>query len=110
MKNHPAASREAEIVTRKKIFKLKYQGYLEAGYVLFLLVIPRFIVEKLVLLGVVLDVRCVWDSRSNGHNVTLFVPGFMLPTFQNAMDMVVKWLPMPVGDYLELGSPVVDYT
>ncbi|KAL7525888.1 hypothetical protein ACHAXR_001204, partial [Thalassiosira sp. AJA248-18] len=33
MKNHPAASREAEIVTRKKIFKLKYRGYLEAGYV-----------------------------------------------------------------------------
>ncbi|KAL7526848.1 hypothetical protein ACHAXR_001679 [Thalassiosira sp. AJA248-18] len=47
MKNHPAASREAEIVTRKKIFKLKYRGYLEAGYVS--LVIPRFIVEKLVL-------------------------------------------------------------
>ena len=34
----------------------------------------------------------------------------MLPAFQDAADMIVKWLSMPVGDYLEQGSPKMDYT
>ena len=52
-----APSREAELLTRVKIFKLKYNGYLEKGLVK--LVISRFIVAKVVVEEVVKDVRCV---------------------------------------------------
>ena len=34
----------------------------------------------------------------------------MLPTFQSAVDLVVRCLLVPVGDYLDQGSPLVDYT
>ena len=34
----------------------------------------------------------------------------MLPTTSNAEDLVVKWLTIPVGHYLAVGSPLQDYT
>ena len=34
----------------------------------------------------------------------------MLPSFQSAADLVVQWLPVPVREYLDQGSPLVDYT
>ena len=108
MRNIKSESREAELATRLKIFKLRYQWYLERGFTDCL--VPRFSIVKVMIDGVVADIRVVWDCTANGHNDTLWVPSFMLPNFQDAADMVVKWLPMPVGDYLEQGSPVVDYT
>ena len=74
------------------------------------LVVPCFDVTKVFLNNVVTDIRVVWDCRVNGHNETLWQPGFRLPTFDDAADMVVKWLSMPVGDYFDQGSPVMDYT
>ena len=102
MRNSPCATREDELAARLKVFKLKFQWYLEHGYVS--LSTPRFAVPKA---G---DIRVVWDCKVNGLNRTLWAPSFMLPTFQDAEDMVVKWLPKPVGDYLDAGSPVIDYT
>ena len=108
MHNIRSESREAELATRLKIFKLRYQWYLERGFTDCL--VPRFSIAKVTVDGVAMDIRVVWDCTANGHNDTLWVPSFMLPTFQDAADMVVKWLPIPVGDYLEQGSPVLDYT
>ena len=107
--NIPASSREAELLARRKVFALRFQGFIEQGqYVK--LGTPRFLVDKLVEDGVVLDVRCVWDCKSSGLNATLWAPGFMLPTFRRAEDQVVKWLSTTVKDYLERGNPVEDYT
>ncbi len=108
MRNHPSPSREAELATRIKIFKLRYQWFLERGHVT--LVVPRFATVKLVVDGVVKEIRVVWDCTANGHNNTLWAPGFMLPSFQEAADLVVKWLPISVGEYLSRGSPVIEYT
>ena len=58
----------------------------------------------------ILDVRCIWDCKINGHNATLYAPGFMLPTALDAEDQIVKWLTMSVRQYLLQGSPVMDYT
>ena len=76
--------------------------YLEEGVVS--LIVQRFPVPKAD------DVRCVWDASKNGLNAMLWSPKFMLPTSQDAEDLVVKWLPMPVGEYLDLGSPMIDYS
>ncbi len=57
-----------------------------------------------------MDVRCVWDSKVNGLNKTLWAPGFMLPDSQDGEDLVIKWLSMPVAEYLALGLPDMDYT
>ena len=103
-----APSREAELLTRVKIFKLKYNGYLEEGLVK--LVISWFIVAKVVVEEVVKDVRCVWDCKKNGHNKTLWSPGFMLDGPLDTENRVVKRLDVPVREYLESGSPVMDYT
>ncbi|KAL7539570.1 hypothetical protein ACHAXR_009407 [Thalassiosira sp. AJA248-18] len=104
-----ASSYKAELLTRLKTFKLKYQYYLELGGTD--LIVPRFIVTQVVLEdGTIIDVRCVWDCSGNGHNPTLSAPGFILPTALDAEDHVVKWLSMSVGDYLRQGSPHVDYT
>ena len=74
-------------------------------------VIPRFLVPKVVADdGTILDVRCVWDCRRNGHNETLYSPGFMLPTVSDAEDQVVKWFSVPLAEYLRLGCPTQDYT
>ena len=109
MRNMKAPSREAELLTRLKLFKLKYQYYIESGKVT--LLCPRFTVPKIVLEdGTIADVRCVWDCTINGLNATLYAPGFMLPTALDAEDQVVKWLSVKVGEYLRLGSPVTDYS
>lgn len=109
MRNMKAPSREAELLTRLKLFKLKYQYYIESGKVT--LLCPRFTVPKIVLEdGTIADVRCVWDCTINGLNATLYAPGFMLPTALDAEDQVVKWLSVNVGEHLRLGSPVTDYS
>ena len=110
--NLPAPSREAELLARLKVFQLRMQGFIYRDERRPpSLVIPRFLVPKVVAEdGTVLDVRCVWDCRSNGHNATLFAPGFMLPTALDAEDQVIKWLSLPVAEYLQLGSPAQDYT
>ncbi|KAL7532942.1 hypothetical protein ACHAXR_006517 [Thalassiosira sp. AJA248-18] len=109
LKNMEAPSREAELVTRLKIFKLKFQYYIDQAETN--LLIPRFIVPKVVLEdGTIVDVRCVWDCSINGHNATVYAPGFMLPTALDAEDQVVKWLSMAVAQYLRLGCPTMDYT
>ena len=73
------------------------------------MVTPRFAVVKLQVDGEVVDIRLVWDCKKNGLNETLYAPRFMLATFADAEDMVVKWLDRPVGDYLAAGSPVLNY-
>ncbi len=74
------------------MFQLKFSYFLSC--VPAKLVIPRFIVSKVVEEdGMVLDVHCVWYCRTNGHNETLWVTGFMLTTVSDAEDQVVKWLP-----------------
>ena len=98
---------EAELLTQVNIFKLKFNWYLESGPAQ--LVIPRFIVPKLVIEDKVVDVRCVWDCKRNGHNVTLWAPGFMLPNALDAEDQVIKWLDVLVRGYLLNGSPMMDY-
>ena len=108
MRNHPCETREAELATCLKLFKLKFKWYIEHGRVD--LVIPRFAVVKVEVAGKVVDIRVVWDCRTNGHNETLWAPGFRLPVFQDMADLVVKWLSCAVGEYLELGSPIQDYT
>jgi len=109
MPDMAAPSRDAELVTRGKLFQLKFAYFLSPGPAD--LVIPRFIVPKVLLEdGTVVDVRCVWDCRINGHNETLWAPGFMLPTAQDAEDQVVKWLSTSVASYLQQGSPIEDYT
>ena len=107
--NIPASSREAELLARRKIFALRYQRFIEPNQFV-RLGTPRFLVDKLVEDGIVLDVRCVWDCKRSGLNSTLWAPGFMLPTFRKAEDQVVKWLSTTVREYLERGSPVEDYT
>ena len=69
MRNLPAPSREAEIEARKKVFKLKFQWHLEKKLVS--LLIPRFSIVKVMTDGVVADIRVFFDSKSNGHNMTL---------------------------------------
>ena len=70
MTNGRVRSREAELAVRLKIFKLKFQGYLEKGFTD--LLVPRFAVTKVAPKNVVTDIRVVWDCRINGHNETLW--------------------------------------
>jgi len=107
-RNAPTPSRSAELEVRKKIFKLNYRGYTEVGFVD--LVQPRFPVVKTMVDGEVTDIRVVWNSRSNGYNERIWAPGFNLPSWLDAENMVIKWLPCTVATYLEEGSPTHDYT
>ena len=109
LQNTRAPSREAELEMRRKVFfKLVFRGYVEPGRVT--LVTPRFPVIKVKGAdGEQLDIRVVWDCKKNGLNATLFAHGFMLPSFQDAEDQVVRWLDRPVGEYLDAGSPTLDY-
>jgi len=107
--NLPSPSREAEVIAREKVFRMRYQGYIER-YKVVKLVVGRFSVVKLMVDDEVLDIRVVWDSKSNGHNATLWAPGFMLDDCEDVKNMVVKWLSIPMGHYLEAGSPPQDYT
>jgi hypothetical protein len=108
MKNAKSPSREEELLARQKVFKLLFNWYMKKSPAR--LMTPRFLVPKLVEDGIVLDVRCVWDCKVNGLNLALWAPGFMLPDSQDGEDMVVKWLTMSVAQYLQAGSPDMDYT
>ena len=109
--NMPSSSREAQLLARFKVFQLRFQRFIFFDGKTSRCVIPRFLVPKVVADdGTILDVRCVWDCRRNGHNATLYAPGFMLPTALDAEDQVIKWLSLPVAEYLRLGSPRQDYT
>ena len=87
------------------MFKAEFRDYVEDGYVD--LVQPRFPAVKVETVGVIQDirVRVVWNSKSNGYNACLWAPGFMLPMFIDALELVVRWLPLPVGRFLAEGSP-----
>ena len=106
--NMPAPSREAEIETRKKVFQLRFRHFIERGFTD--LITQRFSVVKLEVDGVILEIRVVWNSSSNGHNATLWAPGFMLDDIGDVIEMVTKWLSVPVATYLDNGSPSEDYT
>jgi hypothetical protein len=60
--------------------------------------------------GEVLDIQVVWNSKFNGHNATLWAPGFMLDDIGDVKEMVIKWLAVPVAFYLNAGSPPQDYS
>eukprot|EP00986_Skeletonema_menzelii_P016382 scaffold14397_cov80-Skeletonema_menzelii.AAC.1 len=105
--NIPSESREAELATRKKIFKLWRRWYLEEGPVK--LVIPRFSIVKAMEGDVVTDIRVIWDCKANGHNKGLWAPGFMLPGADDAENMIVKWLDRPMASYLDDVDCEVDY-
>ena len=107
--NIPPSTREGELQIRAKVFQLKFRGYIEPGNPD--LVIPRFAVEKVADESEnVLDIRAVWDAKRNGFNETIWAPKFSLPTTQDAEDLVMKWLLVPVEEYLRGGSPPQDYT
>ena len=101
-------TRADELQIRVKVFQLKFRWYLESGFSD--LVIPTFPVDKVIAESGERDIRAVWDAKRNGLNATLWAPKFALPTTQDAEDLVVKWLLLPVGHHLDRGSPRQDYT
>ena len=103
MRNIPTETREDELLTREKIFRLRFCWYIEKGPVK--LVIPRFSVPK-----AGSDIRVVFDSKANGHNACVWAASFLLGFFGDLMEMVCKWLSIPVGIYFERGCPDEDYT
>ncbi len=74
------------------------------------MITQRFLVVKLKDDSVNLEIQVVWNSKSNGHNTTLWAPGFMLDDIGNVKEMVIKWLSVPMAIYLDAGSPPQDYT
>jgi hypothetical protein len=106
--NTPSPSREAEIKYQKKMLQLRLRGFIEKGYID--LITQRFPVVKVMVEGDVLDIQVVWNSKSNGHNATLWAPGFMLDDIGDVKEMMVKWLAIPVAIYLNSGSPSQDYS
>eukprot|EP00978_Attheya_sp_CCMP212_P041694 scaffold242352_cov51-Attheya_sp.AAC.1 len=44
--------------------------------------------------GKLLDIRCVWDSKKNGHNQTLWAPGFMNQSFSHLLEILTpgRWV------------------
>lgn len=103
MRNIETETREHEILTREKIFRMRFNWYLERRDDI-KLIIPRFTVPKAE------DVRVVWDSKANGHNACLWAPSFILGDFRDLEEIVVKWLSVPVESYLLSDSPDKDYT
>ena len=93
-KNLPAPSEHYELLLRKKEEKLLHRRYIELGFVD--CIVPRFGVPK----GED-DIRLVWDATRNGNNDTLYAPSFWMPTFRTLQDLVIKWLPCSVSDYLD---------
>ena len=87
-RNMLAPSREAEIETQKKIFQLQFRHFIERGFTD--LITQRFLVVKLEEDGVILEIRVVWNSSSNGHNETLWAPGFMLDDIGDVIKTCAK--------------------
>ncbi len=54
------------------------------------LLAPRFSVVKVMVDGVLADIRLVWDSKSNRHSETLWAPIFMLDDWGDMKEHVVK--------------------
>ena len=65
---------------------------------------------KLLVDGVIIDIRVIWYSKSNGHTATRWAPSFMLDDCRDVQEYMVKWLTVSVGRYLEMGSPPQDFT
>jgi len=106
--NTPSPSRGAEIKCQKKVLHLRLRGFIEKGYTD--LITQRFPVVKVMVEGEVLDIKVIWNSKSNGHNATLWAPGFMLDDIGDVKEMMVKWLAIPVAVYLNSGSPPQNYS
>ncbi len=87
---------------------MRLRGFIEKGYTD--LITQRFPVVKVMVGEEVLDIQVVWNSKSNGHNATLWAPGFMLDDIGDVKEMVVKWLAVSVAIYLNAGSPPLDYS
>ena len=100
--NIPPSTREGELQIRAKVLTLKFRYYIEKGFND--LNVPTFPVEKP---G---DIRAVWDCKRNGLNATLWAPKFSMPTNSDTEDLVIKWLSLPVQNYLLAGSPLQDYS
>lgn len=97
-RNFPAPTRDAEEKLRSKEIKLWFRRYLLRGFIT--MIVCRFAVKK-----TLWDIRAVWDSKRNGHNQTLWAPRFRMPTFRNLTNLVIKWLPCSLQDYLEGNIP-----
>lgn len=102
-RNAPTPSRSAEIEVRKKIFKLNFRGYTEAGFVD--LVQPRFPIVKTMVDGEVTDIRVVWNSRSNGYNDQIWAPGFCLPTCWTRKTWCASGSPSRLGSIWPTARP-----
>ncbi len=87
---------------------MRLRGFIEKGYTD--LITQRFPVVKVMVDEEVLYIQVVRNSKSNGHNATLWAPGFMLDDIGDVKEMVVKWLAVPVVIYLNAGSPPQDYS
>jgi hypothetical protein len=104
----PSPSKKTEIKCRKNVLQLRLRCFIEKGYTD--LITQRFPVVKVMVEGEVLDIQVMWNSKSNGHNATLWAPGFMLDDIGDVKEMVVKWLAIPVAVYLNSGPPPQDYS
>ena len=89
----PAETWHYELLLRKKEEKLVDQCYLESGFID--CIVPRFEVHK----GVD-DIRLVWDASQNGVNKTLWAPSFWMPMFRIIQELIIRWLPCSIEDYL----------
>ena len=87
---------------------MRLRGFIEKGCTD--LIMQRFPVVKVMVDGEVLDIRVVWNSKSNGHNAMLWAPGFMLDDIGDVKEMVIKWPAVPVAIYLNAGSQPQDYS
>jgi hypothetical protein len=97
---HP---QEKPRLSAKKVFLLRYWHFIKWGFTD--LITQRFFIVK-----AIMDIRAVWNLKLNGHNATLLAPGFMLDDIGDVIEMVMKWLAVPVAAYLYAGSPSQDYT
>ena len=71
---------------------------------------PKFSCTKVMIDRVVVDIRVLWDSKSSGHNTTMWALGSMLPDCGVMEEHAAKWLLTIVRAYLQGGSPDQDYT
>jgi hypothetical protein len=101
--NMPSPLREAKIECQKEVFQLRYQQFIHRGF-------TDLITHCFSIVKAVVDIRVVWNSKSNGHSATLWAPGFMLDDIGDVVEMVTKWLAFPVAAYLNAGSPSQNYT
>ncbi len=73
------------------------------------MITQRYLVVKLEVDVVILEIQVVWNYKSNRHNATLWAPGFMLDDIEDVKEMVTKWLSVPAAAYFNAGSPPQDY-